>query len=182
MNALREVRPPGVYPAEGESRAAPLAAADTRVAGFVGLSAKGPLDEPRRLSSWNDFLEIYGDDDGYLARSVEGFFLNGGPACHVVRVAHRPRSGESLGPEHAAAAEGIIKDGWDKPTLRVHARSEGRWGNAIWVKFAQTTAAKTLLTLISTWARARRGSTRRAASSGARWCASTIAKTRTTSC
>ena len=90
------MRPPGVYPAEGETRAAPIAEADTRVAGFVGLAVRGPLDEPRRLSCWNDFIETYGDGSplargGYLAKSVEGFFLNGGECCYVVRAAPSAR-------------------------------------------------------------------------------------------
>lgn len=147
MRAVRDMRPPGVYPARDEMRGAPISIAETRVAGFVGLATKGPLDEARRLSSWNDFVEVYGGGDDYLARSVEGFFLNGGPACYVVRVAHRPRHGEPIGPEHAASAERIIQDGWNKPTLRVRALNEGRWGNAIWVRFAQTASARTLLTL-----------------------------------
>ena len=148
---MTDMRPPGVYPAQEEARAAAIGAAETRIAGFVGLSAKGPLDEPRRIASWADFQEIYGasgsGSDGYLARSVEGFFLNGGPACYVVRVAHRARGGEAVTSDHASCAERVIIDGWEKPTLRVRALNEGRWGNAIWVKFAQTTSAKTLLTL-----------------------------------
>ena len=84
----------------------------------------------------------------YLARAVEGFFLNGGTTCYVVRVAHRAQArASSAGPEHAACAERVVKDGWDKPTLRVRALNEGRWGNNIWVRFQQTTAARTLLTL-----------------------------------
>jgi hypothetical protein len=148
MTALREIRPPGVYPAGDEVRARPLSIADTRICGFIGLAAKGPLDEPRRISSWDEFVDTYGfSQDGYLARGVEGFFLNGGKCCYVVRVAHRARQGEVVGPDHASCAERIIKDGWDKPTLLVRALNEGRWGNAIWVRFAQTTSAKTLLTL-----------------------------------
>ena len=38
MRAVREIRPPGVYPAADEPRAKPLTVADTRVAGFVGLA------------------------------------------------------------------------------------------------------------------------------------------------
>jgi len=151
MRAVRNMQPPGVYPAIDEIRGAPISVAETRIAGLVGLCAKGPLDEPRRLSSWDEFVEIYGGappgTDGYLARSVEGFFQNGGPACYVVRVAHRPRPGEEAGPDHASSAERVVTDGWDKPTLRVRARSEGRWGNAIWVRFAPATGARTLLTL-----------------------------------
>src|SRR2546423_15691489 len=114
MRAVRDMRPPGVYPASDQIKGGPISAADTRIAGFVGLAAKGPLDEPRRLKSWNDFVEIYGASaaDGHLGRAVEGFFLNGGPACYVVRVAHRARAGELVGPDHAACAERAIKDGW----------------------------------------------------------------------
>ena len=152
MRAVREIRPPGVYPAADEPRAKPLTVSDTRVAGFVGLASRGPLDEPVLLGGWNEFLDIYGhSNESYLARAVEGFFLNGGQTCYVVRVAHRARPGAdgkvTLGPEHAACAERVAKDGWDKPTLRVRAMNEGRWGNNIWVRFQQTTAARTLLTL-----------------------------------
>jgi uncharacterized protein len=152
VRAVREIRPPGVYPAADEPRAKPLTVADTRVAGFVGLAARGPLDEPMLLGGWNEFLDIYGhSNESYLARAVEGFFLNGGLSCYVVRVAHRaPPAADGTvtpGPEHAACAERVVKDGWDKPTLRVRSMNEGRWGNNIWVRFAQTTAARTLLTL-----------------------------------
>ncbi|MSP60391.1 MAG: phage tail sheath family protein [Myxococcales bacterium] len=148
MRAQREIRPPGVYPASELVRAGALSVAETRTGGFVGLASRGPLDEPRRITGWNEFLEIYGQSsEGYLARAVEGFFVNGGKACYVVRIAHRPKAGELSGPDHSSSAERIIKDGWDKPTLRVSALNEGRWGNAIWVRFAQATSAKTLLTL-----------------------------------
>ncbi|HEX2574622.1 MAG TPA: phage tail sheath subtilisin-like domain-containing protein [Polyangia bacterium] len=148
MKAWRDVRPPGVYPATTERQGGPIGVADTRIAGFVGLASRGPLDVPRRIGSWNEFLEIYGTlNEGYLSRSVEGFFLNGGKTCYVLRVAHRPRPGEATGIEHAALAERVIKDGLERPTLRVSALNEGRWGNAIWVRFAQTQSAKTLLTL-----------------------------------
>lgn len=147
MKGQREYRPPGVYPAFDEIRRGPLSTADTRVAGFVGLASRGPLDEPRRVSSWNEFLEIYGASEGYLARAVEGFFVNGGQACYVVRIAHRVKAGETRGPDHAAVAERLIKDALNKTTLRVTALNEGCWGNAIWVRFGQTTAVQTLLTL-----------------------------------
>jgi hypothetical protein len=148
MRTVREIRPPGVYPAADEPRAKPLTVADTRVAGFVGLAARGPLDEPVLIRSWTEFLDIYGHStESYLARSIEGFFTNGGSSCYVVRIAHRAKSDEKAGPEHSSCSERLVKDGWDKPTLRVRAMNEGRWGNNIWVRFQQTTAARTLLTL-----------------------------------
>src|SRR5262245_6474353 len=113
MRAVRELRPPGVYPAPEEPHAKQLTASDTRIAGFVGLAARGPLDEPRLVAGWSEFLHIYGHStDGYLARSVEGYFLNGGAKCYVVRVAHRAKSGETPRQEHASCAERTIKDGW----------------------------------------------------------------------
>jgi hypothetical protein len=147
MKPLREVRPPGVYHV-GREPLAPLTIADAHIAGFVGLASKGPLHSPRRIRSWNEFVEIYGAaSEGYLARAVEGFFQNGGQACYIVRVARRPKPGEPVTIDHAVPAERLIKNAWGKDTLRVLASSEGRWGNSIWVRFNQTTGPRTLLTL-----------------------------------
>jgi hypothetical protein len=118
------------------------------VAGFVGVAQKGPLDQPTLLRGWSEFVDVFGNaHEGYLARAVEGFFLNGGEACYVVRIAHRPRGGELPGADNPACAELIIKDAWDKPTIRVRALDEGKWGNNIWVRFQQNIAVRTLLTL-----------------------------------
>lgn len=144
----RDIRPPGVYHSGYQSRMNQLTVASCHITGFVGLANKGPLDTPRLLQSWAEFVDVYGaSSEGYLARSVEGFFLNGGKSCYVVRVARRPRHNEKLGPEHALPAERIMKDAWDKDTLRVLALNEGRWGNSIWVRFSQTVGAKSLLSL-----------------------------------
>src|SRR5262249_12202423 len=144
---MGEIRPPGVYTSSVEAAVRGYALADTRIAGFVGMAAKGPLDVPRRISSWDEFVDVYSSADiAHLSNAVEGFFLNGGHTCYVVRVAHSARSGVEAGPEHAYAAERIAKDAWDKPTLRVRAKSEGRWGNNIWVRWAHATGAKSLLT------------------------------------
>lgn len=141
------IRPPGVYISHVDSGERGYTLADTRIAGFVGMAGKGPLDVPVSIASWDDFVEIFSPTDvGYLAGAVQGFFLNGGQRCFVVRVAHRARGDEKPGPDHAYAAERLVVDAWDKPTLRVRAKSEGRWGNNIWVRFAQSTGAKALLT------------------------------------
>lgn len=146
--APREIRPPGVYPLGAGARFTSLTIADTHVVGFVGIANRGPLDVPVQLQSWAEFVEVYGaSSEGYLARAVEGFFLNGGRSCFVVRVARRPRAGQRLEPYHALQADRVLKDAWDKPTLRVLALNEGRWGNSVWVKTTRSTGAKTLLTL-----------------------------------
>src|SRR5215470_3243034 len=144
---LGEVRPPGVYVSHTDVFPRSVGISDTRTAGFVGLAQKGPLDVPVRIGSWDEFVDVFGDSDiGYLTRAVEGYFVNGGAVCHIVRVAHRARGDAQAGPDDAFSAERIIRDGWDKPTLRVRAKSEGKWGNNVWVRFAHSTGAKALLT------------------------------------
>ena len=148
MRPSAEVRPPGVYPAVAEATVSKLEIADTRIVGFVGLTQKGPIDEPRRIGNWDEFVETYGyTPQHYLSDTVEAFFRNGGTCCYIVRVAHCPRDGSLPKVEHAAAAERVIKDDWQKPSLRVAALNEGIWGNDIWVKCAHATSAQTLLTL-----------------------------------
>jgi len=136
-----------VYPAFAEPSATGLSRADTRVAGFVGVAQRGPLDEPRRITSWDEFVEVYGYDPAhYLTHSIEAFFRNGGQTCWVVRVAHIPRDGSPRTIDHATCAELVAIDDWNKPGLRVLANSEGRWGNHIWVSFQHSTGASALLT------------------------------------
>jgi uncharacterized protein len=148
MRAFRELRPPGVYPSVEEPRSRALDVANTRIAGFVGLAQKGPLDEPVAIHSMTEFRHVYGAlPAGFLEHAVAGFFTNGGDTCYVVRVAHRPRRGERPGPLHAASAGWTAPDGWGKPTLRVDALNEGRWGNSIWARVERHVAVSTLLTL-----------------------------------
>lgn len=147
MRPSAELRPPGVYPATAKPRMGPLQVAGTHAPGFIGIARKGPIDQPVRLGSWDEFVDQFGyEPEYYLSDSVEAFFRNGGEVCYVVRVAHKARAGEPARPEHAACAERVVSDDWKKPTLRVHARTEGRWGNNIWVGFKHSTGAATLLT------------------------------------
>lgn len=147
MRPTAEMRPPGVY-ATFQAPARPaLEIADTRVTGFVGLTQKGPIDVPVRIANWDEFVETFGyGTEHYLSDAVYAFFRNGGTACHVVRVAHSPPAGEAPGLDHAACAEHVQVDDWNKPSLRIRALDEGRWGNLIWVKCVHATGAAALLT------------------------------------
>jgi hypothetical protein len=147
MRPSTTFKPPGVYPSQGESVRDELTPGECDIAGFVGVAQKGPLNEPVRLASWDDFVEVFGyESEFYLSASVEAFFRNGGRSCVVVRVAHLPAEGERIGTQHAAAAERVITDDWNKPTLRVLARTPGRWGNNIWVSATHSVGASALLT------------------------------------
>ncbi|MCL1869473.1 MAG: phage tail sheath subtilisin-like domain-containing protein [Promicromonosporaceae bacterium] len=79
---------PGVYVEEVESGSRPIEGVGTSVAAFVGLAAKGPLDQPTLVSNWTQFSQTFGDfvPGSYLAHAVYGYFLNGGGNCYIVRI------------------------------------------------------------------------------------------------
>lgn len=79
---------PGVYVEEVEAGSRPIEGVGTAVAAFVGLAAKGPVDEPILVSNWSQFTQTFGafTEGAYLPHAVYGYFLNGGGNCYVVRV------------------------------------------------------------------------------------------------
>lgn len=79
---------PGVYVEEVEAGSRPIEGVGTSVAAFVGLAAKGPVNEPTLVSNWSQFSQTFGDfvPGSYLAHAVYGYFLNGGGNCYVVRI------------------------------------------------------------------------------------------------
>ncbi len=127
---MSSIRAPGVYFEKVEDRLPPLGLGPTGQAGFLGLATRGPLHEPVRISSTQDFLDTYGAPlhEGFLAEAVKGFFDNGGKVCYVVRIAHTSaRSPEGC----AASSSATLQDRLGQPTILVQARSEGTWGNEI---------------------------------------------------
>ncbi|MEO8845210.1 MAG: phage tail sheath C-terminal domain-containing protein [Kofleriaceae bacterium] len=125
----------------------PLSIANTRITGFVGITPKGPMNEPTRLTNWDEFVELFGTgSDSYTSDSVYGFFKNGGTDCWVVRVAHCAETGTPPSIDQAACAEHAQVDDWNKPSLRMRALNEGVWGNAIWFRCVHAPGAQALLT------------------------------------
>lgn len=80
---------PGVYFEFIDERPPLVAGIRTDIAGFLGITERGPIHEPVRLESWAQFQSVFGDiiENGFLAYSVKAFFENGGQTCHVIRVA-----------------------------------------------------------------------------------------------
>jgi hypothetical protein len=91
---------PGIYQAAAPPPA-DLRLVRTDIAGFFGFTERGPvvnldpsvniddrLKAAVKLTSWNDFRNIFGGFLGtsYLAYAVRGFFGCGGTTCYVVRV------------------------------------------------------------------------------------------------
>jgi uncharacterized protein len=121
---------PGVYAEELPSAGAPIEGVGVSVAGFVGLAPGGPVHQPVRVSSWNEFAAVFsgGDwdigpfmEDAHLAHAVLGYFQNGGSACWVVRVADLP------GPP-----EVVLTGSEGEPLLRARAVDDGQ--EPIWLE------------------------------------------------
>jgi phage tail sheath protein FI len=121
---MRNYRTPGIYFEEQDAGAPLIGPLRTDIAGFVGISSRGPLHVPVRIESRTQFASVFGGPlaQAYLAYAVQGFFDNGGVTCWVVRVAD---------PLTARSASLSIVDGLGQTLLTVTAGSPGSWGNAI---------------------------------------------------
>lgn len=82
-----QVSYPGVYIDEF-TPGAPIQGVATNIAALVGVASRGPLDRPTRVTSWEQFQRIFGEEPVpgfYLWYAARGFFENGGNVCYVVR-------------------------------------------------------------------------------------------------
>ena len=80
---------PGVYVEEVDRGSKPIEAVGTNTVGFLGESAKGPLNEAVLITNWSQFVKTFGDFKDcseHLSHGVYGFFNNGGSRCFVVNV------------------------------------------------------------------------------------------------
>jgi hypothetical protein len=106
---------PEVYIEEFEP-AAPIAGVGTSTAAFLGPCISGPLNEPTRVDSWDQFMRLFGAEpvtNFYLWYAVRGFYENGGRTCFVTRVSN------------ATYSELVLNDASPAPTLVVRARQAG---------------------------------------------------------
>lgn len=81
---------PGVYIDEF-APGAPIQGVGTSTAAFIVVAARGDINEPFRLTSWDQFRARYGEQPvagfpGWYA--VRGFFENGGQVCYIVRASN----------------------------------------------------------------------------------------------
>lgn len=61
------------------------------VAAFIGRTERGPLNEPVKISDYEDFRRVFGGHCGFsfVSHALQHFFLHGGEVAVVVRVANR---------------------------------------------------------------------------------------------
>jgi phage tail sheath protein FI len=94
MTKMPEYLSPGVYVEEFEMGSKPIEGVSTSTAGMVGVTQRGPLNEPTLVTSFAEFTRVFGGhlDSGYgkyryLPHAVEGFFQNGGQRVYITRIA-----------------------------------------------------------------------------------------------
>ena len=100
---------PGVYIQELPSGVHTIAGVSTSTTAFVGRAAKGPIDEPTVITSFEDYQRIFGGLSLFSAMSfaVRDFFQNGGGKAVIVRL-YRP--GLQVAQDVAAAGVGADAD------------------------------------------------------------------------
>lgn len=84
------VEPLGYCDPSPSGGAAPLSRSAAAVAAFVGRAERGPIDEAVSIDSFEAYRRIFGGHSavGYLSYAVQHFFMHGGAAAVVVRLAN----------------------------------------------------------------------------------------------
>lgn len=117
-----QVSYPGVY-IEEFAPGAPIQGVGTSTAAFIGVAAGGVLNQPTKLTNWDQFKALYGPDPVpgfYLWYAVRGFFENGGNVCYAVRASNG-----------AYANLDLVDSGGGAPLITVRSRQPGDPVNAI---------------------------------------------------
>lgn len=125
---MANIKIPGIYISEQQYRLNPLQI-DTRcLAGFAGISERGPVDTPVMIRSFDEYLAVFGgfDTAGVLPGCVYSYFKCGGKECIVVRIADKKAAAPAAATVEAGAGH-----------IRFIARSPGHWGNYITVSVWQ---------------------------------------------
>jgi uncharacterized protein len=114
---------PGVYIQEIPSGSRTITGVATAVAAFVGRAARGPVDEPVRVTSLAEFERTFGglERTSGLGYAVRDFYLNGGNLAVVVR----------LGGEGAATATIVLGEEDDDEAVTLTTIGPGAWGNDV---------------------------------------------------
>jgi hypothetical protein len=98
---------------------------------IIGTFKRGPVEEPTKVSSLNEFNKIFDTD-----KQIELFFMNGGEEALVVRLN-----------QEGTSAFGLIYSG-DQPIFKIEARNAGSWGNDIKLIFFQAVKGKYRLEIV----------------------------------
>src|SRR5262245_60032790 len=126
---------PGVY-IEEQTGPGVIAGVGTSTAAFIGPALSGPINEARRISSFDEFLGLYATagPDGvpfpyiteprpfYLAHAVRGFYENGGHQAYIVRAGNGHRASRT------------VNNQGGQPVFIVEAQKDGIEGNGVTIQ------------------------------------------------
>ena len=137
---MAEYLSPGVYVEEFDSGPTPMQGVGTSVAGFVGVTERGPVSgAPILVTGPADFKRKFGGylhesefgEYRFLAHAVNHFFINGGSKAFVMRVA----------PSDAVIAKAKCVEG-KEGVIDLQATNPGAWGNSLIVTFKDAIGSK----------------------------------------
>ena len=113
---------PGIYIEETPSGVRTITGVSTSDTAFIDFFARGPVNDPVRITSFGDFDRVFGGLDRRSAASyaLQQYYLNGGQIAYVVRVT-----------AGAAAKAGVTLANGGSDIVRVEAANEGVWGQRL---------------------------------------------------
>ncbi|MDQ3806414.1 MAG: hypothetical protein M3416_21605, partial [Acidobacteriota bacterium] len=142
---MPEYLSPGVF-IEELAGPKPIEGVGTSTGAFVGLTARGPINDPRLITNMTQYADTFGgfNPNFYLPFGVRCFFVEGGTRCYVTRVFRRtadvnPATTDLTDPTHrrfhfARLPLTVGANGTGATALTIFATSEGSWGNDISVQ------------------------------------------------
>lgn len=120
---------PDVYIKDVSSGAQSITQASSSVGLMIGVTRNGPVNEPKKVGSWTDFINKFANgldtpfvENDYLAYAVHGFFTNGGTQLYIISV-------KKDGVKAQATSE--------KNSIKVVAANEGAWANDLKVTISK---------------------------------------------
>jgi len=126
IKVVKEIIPPPTYP--------------SGVVALIGTAEKGPVLTPVHLSSWREYVEVFGSNTEYtLTRDARDCFQNGVFEVVATRVIGK-------GGEYASL---ILKDANKTKTVELKARKIGSAGNNITVRVENGTLENTVRLIAS---------------------------------
>src|SRR5262249_33932618 len=100
---------PGVHIESAGDRYIPLEAVETGVTAFLGVTEKGPGNEPTRVGSYEQYAKVFGEVDGFMTSAIRGFFDNGGKTAYILNVG--PEGGLDPTPDDYIGQQGTVARG-----------------------------------------------------------------------
>ncbi len=130
---MKNYETPGIYREVADASVGGIAALRTDIAGFAGITQRGPVGIAVPVDSVRQFEAWFGApiDSTYLAYSARAFFENGGRRMWVVRVASPANASASLTLSDSAG-----------PAWRIAASSPGVWGNDLSIRVTEVRRAQ----------------------------------------